>query len=329
MIFADKLIQLRKKNGWSQEDLAEQMQVTRQSVSKWEGAQSVPDLERMVQLSRIFGVSIDYLLKDEIEDLEPATVDPDPAQSSQLRHVSLEEANRFLQIKSQTAHPISYGVFLCIISPICLFILAALSEQPNTLTENAAGGIGMIILLLLVACAVAIFLSCRSKTASFDYLESETFETEYGVTGMVKARKQQYQYTHTKNTILGTCLCILSLLPLFGGILISENDLFLVTMLSLCFGITGIGVILLVRTNIIWASFEKLLQEGDYSRQKKQRQASSEPLAKVYWSLTTAIYLAYSFITFDWGRSWIIWPVAGVLYSAVLGIHSLFDKKSS
>ena len=51
MIFADKLTQLRKKAGWSQEELAEQMNVTRQSVSKWEGAQSVPDLEKMIRLS--------------------------------------------------------------------------------------------------------------------------------------------------------------------------------------------------------------------------------------------------------------------------------------
>ena len=70
MIFADKLILLRKKAGWSQEELAEQMDVTRQSVSKWEGAQSVPDLDKMIRLSELFGVSTDYLLKDEMEDVE-------------------------------------------------------------------------------------------------------------------------------------------------------------------------------------------------------------------------------------------------------------------
>ena len=67
MIFADKLIQLRKKSGWTQEKLAQQMHVSRQSISKWEGAQSVPDLEKMVQLSRLFHVTTDYLLKDEEE----------------------------------------------------------------------------------------------------------------------------------------------------------------------------------------------------------------------------------------------------------------------
>lgn len=60
MIFADKLIQLRKKAGWSQDELAEQMNVSRQSVSKWEGAQAIPDLERIVRLSGLFGVSTDY-----------------------------------------------------------------------------------------------------------------------------------------------------------------------------------------------------------------------------------------------------------------------------
>ena len=48
MTFSDKLIALRKKAGWSQEELASQLGVTRQSVSKWEGAQSVPDMDKVV-----------------------------------------------------------------------------------------------------------------------------------------------------------------------------------------------------------------------------------------------------------------------------------------
>ena len=64
MILADKLIELRKKNGWSQEELAEQLDVSRQSISKWESAQSTPDMNRILKMSDIFGVSTDYLLKD-------------------------------------------------------------------------------------------------------------------------------------------------------------------------------------------------------------------------------------------------------------------------
>ena len=67
MILADKIIELRKKNGWSQEELAEMLGVSRQSISKWESAQSVPDMNRILKLSDIFGVTTDYLLKDEME----------------------------------------------------------------------------------------------------------------------------------------------------------------------------------------------------------------------------------------------------------------------
>ena len=70
MILADKIIEQRKKNGWSQEELAEKMDVSRQSISKWESAQSVPDMGRIVLLSQLFGVSTDYLLKDELEQPE-------------------------------------------------------------------------------------------------------------------------------------------------------------------------------------------------------------------------------------------------------------------
>lgn len=70
MILADKIMKLRKQNGWSQEELAMQLGVSRQSVSKWESGTSIPDLERIIKLSQIFGVSTDYLIKDETVSLQ-------------------------------------------------------------------------------------------------------------------------------------------------------------------------------------------------------------------------------------------------------------------
>ena len=67
MILADKIIEERKKNGWSQEELAEKLSVSRQAVSKWESAQSIPDLQKIIRLAELFDVTTDYLLKDEIE----------------------------------------------------------------------------------------------------------------------------------------------------------------------------------------------------------------------------------------------------------------------
>ena len=69
MILADKIVRLRKKNGWSQEELAQKMNVSRQAVSKWESAQTIPELEKILQLGALFGVTTDYLLKDDISGL--------------------------------------------------------------------------------------------------------------------------------------------------------------------------------------------------------------------------------------------------------------------
>lgn len=67
MKLCDKIKQLRKANGWSQEDLAERLDVSRQAISRWEGATAQPDAANILQLSKLFGVTTDYLLNDEYE----------------------------------------------------------------------------------------------------------------------------------------------------------------------------------------------------------------------------------------------------------------------
>ena len=74
MILAEKIMELRKKNGWSQEELAEKIHVSRQSVSKWESSASIPDLSKILLLSQVFGVSTDYLLRDDIEETQKAEI---------------------------------------------------------------------------------------------------------------------------------------------------------------------------------------------------------------------------------------------------------------
>ena len=109
MILADKIIQLRKKNGWSQEELAEQMGVSRQAVCKWEGAQSIPDINRLIQLSKLFNVSIDYLLKDEMEEItygidfvhDESVIE----EKNSKRYVSMEEAYKLLQDLNNCENP--------------------------------------------------------------------------------------------------------------------------------------------------------------------------------------------------------------------------------
>ena len=193
MILADKIIRLRKKNGWSQEELAEKMNVSRQAVSKWEAAQSTPDLEKILQLGNLFGVTTDYLLKDEMEDEEFT----DSMQDTMLRRITLAEANDYMEQRKDASIKIAIATFLCMLSVIPLFLLAALSELTSLpISENAAAGIGVVVMLLVVAIAVVIFIRVGFGNAPYEFLDKKLFETEYGVTGLVKERQKAYHSTY-------------------------------------------------------------------------------------------------------------------------------------
>ena len=101
MILADKIMTLRKKAGWSQEELAARLNISRQSVSKWEGAQSIPDMDKVVQMSRLFGVTTDFLLKDELE-IEEHT-QSEPMDEPPLRRVTMEDASAYLALRREAA----------------------------------------------------------------------------------------------------------------------------------------------------------------------------------------------------------------------------------
>lgn len=327
MIFADKVIQLRKKNGWSQEELAEKAGVSRQSVSKWEGALSVPELDKILILSSVFGVSTDYLLKDEIEEIESAADECTDTVPS-VRRISMEEANSFLRIKALTSSRIALAVFLCILSPLCLLLLAAAADSGMlAVSENIAVAVGMISLFVIAAVAVAVFISCGMKTRRFDYIEQEPIELEYGVDGMVKERMKAFQDSYSTMNIVAACICILSVVPLFLGGLLTENTFVLMLTLALTMIIAGVGVFLFISSGIRMSSMRKLLREGEYTNENKKGNRIIESVNTVYWLLAVSVYLGYSFTSGNWDSSWIIMAVAGVAFAALSVLLSIFLNK--
>ncbi len=172
MILADKIIINRKKLNMTQEALASEINVSRQAVSKWESAQSLPEMEKIILLSNLFGVSVDYLIRDEINDIEYLEND----YLYKPRQLSLKEVNDFLDKNNKSSNYVSLGVMLCILAPVTLITLTSLAEKGyNGLTENLASGLGVSILLILVSIAVALFILSGSFIKDYDFLEKEDF----------------------------------------------------------------------------------------------------------------------------------------------------------
>ena len=329
MILADKIMNERKKNGWSQEELADKLGVSRQSVSKWESAQSVPDINRILDLAKLFGVSTDYLLKDEIESRTSDDMMESVELNEKSRSVSMEEAVEFLEIQKRIAPRIALGVSLCILSPVLLIVLSGLSDSGLFgISENIAAGVGITVLLVLVAIGVFLFIKCGGDAEKYSFLDKEKIDTAYGVDGMVSDRKREFMGKFYTGIAIGVMLCILSSVPLLisAGLYEGKREYVIVSMVGVLLIIVAIAVNIFVRVGIIKGSYDKLLQQGDYTVSGKKASPIINCISSVYWPVAAAIYLAWSFKTGNWHMTWIIWPMAGILFGVIETVTKIVLK---
>lgn len=324
MIFADKLIALRKKSGWSQEELAEKLGVTRQSVSKWEGAQSVPDIDKILQLSHLFGVTTDYLLKDELGEPEYTAGDDAPA----LRKVTLAQANDYLAQAHANAPKMALATALCVLSPVPLIALGALAEY-GYFRADFATGLGLCTLLVLVAVAVVLFMQCGAAVKPYEFLEKEPIDTEYGVTGLAHERRDAFAVQYNRGNTLGTVLCILCAVPLFAAMMFLDTDILAAAAVCLLLVLVACGVYAFVRVGTVQDALNQLLEEGDFTRDAKARKSAIRAVAAAYWLVVVAIFLFYTFGPYGNGQpeySWFIWAIAGVIFAAVMVVMKAVQR---
>ena len=148
MKLAEKLFELRKEKGWSQEKLAEQINVSRQSISKWESGQVLPEIEKIIELSKIFQVTTDYLLLDENSEKDSTAV-------------TLEEDkdNYYKEVKSYGLWQVIYIFVLA----LAIYLFLAGSSFPAEFTAWI-----WLTFVLLIASAVAINKALKTKQRYLD-----------------------------------------------------------------------------------------------------------------------------------------------------------------
>ena len=137
-MLSEKLFKLRKNSGLSQEQLAEQLHVSRQAISKWESGTAVPESEKLITISNYFGVSLDYLLKDGEGDKAKAA------------DSTTEEKPKMIA-----------GIIICIAGIVAMIIWGLLSIfSPEA--SNQIHGSSVIVVdgngIVLMACVVAIIV---------------------------------------------------------------------------------------------------------------------------------------------------------------------------
>lgn len=241
-------------------------------------------------------------------------------ESITTRKVTLEEAKQFLHDRAGHGFKISLGVFLCIISPVGAIMT---SETSGYLA------LGIAFLFLCIAAAVFLFVYSSITMQKWDFLKKEPCSVDFATTNYVHEQKERYRSTYALLLTLGVVLCVICFVP---AAIIDELNLHTFWLFRynidavLLFLLVAAGVFMIILTNYVNGSYQQLLYlndratiGGNYVSSQHEKVEYINPLAEtimsVYWNSVTCIYLCWSFLTFDWHCTWIIWPVASVIHS--------------
>lgn len=327
MILADKIVKLRKQLGWSQEELAEKMNVSRQSVSKWESTSSIPDLNKIIKLAEIFDVSTDSLLKDEVNVSETSN---DEKNTSPSQQVNLEQALHYVDSKMNATNLITKGVSLCVCSVVPLFFFLAMAETNRLgLTDSVSTAIGIFSLLIMVSVAISFFLRTNQYENDIELIEKEPFELAYGVHSIFLDKLQKYRSTYNLRLSIGIFLFIVSFMPLMLTSMFYNHEGMALMMLIILLLFIATGIHIVSPVSAKFEAYNHILKDTSIGNNKSMRTKRTEKLAAVYWPLLVAVFLGWSLWTMDWGVTWIIWPVGAVLFVALVGLMELFAKDES
>lgn len=330
---ADKIIALRRARGWSQEELAERLGVSRQAVSKWESAQSVPELDKVLQLSELFEVSTDTLLKPEaplpggipapadtvVQESESTSQTEPQEQTEAPICVTLEMAEEHIAKRKRASWWIAIATLLCILSPITLIALFDMIVQ---LGEGMVIGIGMTVLFVLVAVAVCMFIYSGFMHTEW---ERESFHLSDTARRAVQTQQTAYRSAYMVGNTVGILLCLFSPLPLIISGAVSAFDRILLLFVCLMLLLVGIGVVCFICVGVRWAALEFLLANSG----KRCEDRQGDIFENIYWLGVTALYFAISFYTHDWHISWIIWVFAPLVLSLLTQLRKSMNQNKN
>ena len=264
-----------------------------------------------------------------VEELfsEPSKESSISADNSRKILLSIEKAKQYIDYSKTASVNIGTGISLLVCSPIMLILLGGMAEEGILpINHEKSGFIGLIILFALVAAGVAILMFSLMKGKEFEYLKDEDLLLESNAQAFVRNEKNKSLKKDAIRITFGVVICILAVVPVFSvNLLVSEESKSMASVVSvgILIGLVAIAVFLFVVTGIRSNAFSLLLQEKEYT-QRSNKVISK--VASVYWPFITLIYLGWSFLTFNWAYTWIIWPLAGVFFAVVSAIINIFGK---
>ena len=292
MEFYEKLRKLRKENGMSQEELAQQLNVSRQAVSKWESGQGFPETDKLLTIGNIFSVSMDYLLKTNNEESLAA-------EEEAGYYVNREMVYGYLAMKKHGARRIALGVAIIV-----------LSIAFTMLFEDA---VGTFLFFLGIASGVAIFVLQGFRPNRYKEIEKQplVFDAEFF---------KEFQMDCTlRRKKLGLYIVtgIMLLIASYAANVLIEDILMLPSQYEAIYPIfwaSGIAVLIINSSAII--SEDVIIKNKDHMKELGHEK-KSERIFGAGFLLAAAVFLFIGIIWDKWNPCWIVFPVTALICTAI------------
>ncbi len=266
-------------------------------------------------------------LNEVAEELGLSEIMKESAYRPEKKVLTIDVVKDFLENRVRAGQKVGIGVLLAIWSPMLLIFLSRYENQSFMGVYNGGLALGLIVLFTMAAAAVALFIMSGVEFGKYDLDKNEDFVLDYQADSFVKAEEDRNRMSNALRITIGVVLCIFSVIPvmILGVIDGPENLLILGVVLLLL--VVGVAVFLFITAGTRLASIDILLKKGDYSEQARNRNRKSESIGGIYWPIVVIIYLAWSFISGRWDFTWIIWPLAGILFAAIVALAAFIDRK--
>lgn len=231
------------------------------------------------------------------------------------RRVTLDDAKGYLRAKMYEGYAVGFGVLLCIVS--CCGFVAGLSDFAS---------VG--IMFVAIAAAVGLFVFSGLVMGRWSYIKKEACSISAETREYVRGKRESFRAESAVMIAIGVILCIVSVVPIIVADELGLNEGY---ALVIMFFAIGIGVLLFVAAGVRSKSYKVvLLLGGDEAvngvyepieKKKVYKNEKVEAVMSVYWLSVTCIYLIWSFLTFDWHITWIVWVVAALAEKIIESVY--------
>lgn len=305
MNFSDNLQTLRKQRGWTQEQLAELLQVSRQAVTKWESGQSSPDLERIMQICHLFQCDLNTLVQGTVPTQESTAPEPNSHTFTTKEPFPPMDSVTFLEQKREynafyQRHSLSMsGGVSCVLWGVTLLLF---------FSSFGWEAFGLVLLLCMIAVATFLFI--------FFGMQYDRFKADYPNPGDYydEQERRAFERHFPIGIGLGVVFILIGVIFCVSLALLGDVGYWASSVLMLCITV-GTGILVYFGTQA---------EKYEHTKPKNQAKDKDDPISGMIMLTATAIFLIAGFLFHRWHPAWIVFPLGGIL----CGIIENWRKRS-